>query len=72
MSIIPCVFSLAGKTSGLLGNFNGDPDDDFQTPDGSLVAPDADMKTIHYEFGLLCMIARYSTIVYHITSLFLT
>ncbi len=43
---------------GLLGNFNSNIDDDFMTPDGSILSSTADQKTIHYDFGELCKYAR--------------
>ena len=38
--------------SGLLGNFNGNPDDDFTTPDGIRLPTSASLHDIHYRFGM--------------------
>lgn len=43
-----------GKTKGLLGNFNGDPSDDFLRPDGTVLPTDASAEDIHYLFGEEC------------------
>jgi len=42
------------KTRGLLGTFNGDPDDDFTLPNGTLLSPNLTSSAIHYDFGLNC------------------
>ena len=42
------------QTQGLLGNWNGDPDDDFLRPDGSVLHTNASMEDIHYMFGEQC------------------
>ena len=52
--------SAYNKTSGLLGVFNGDPDDDLTAPDGTVLSPDSDMETIYYDFGQLCELWRVS------------
>ncbi|KAL3871735.1 hypothetical protein ACJMK2_039718 [Sinanodonta woodiana] len=43
--------SFKGKLRGLLGNFNGDPSDDFQLLNGTVIASDSSMSDIHYMFG---------------------
>ncbi|XP_059177943.1 sushi domain-containing protein 2-like [Physella acuta] len=43
---------LKGKLEGLLGNFNGDPADDLMASDGRLLSPEANMRDIHFNFGL--------------------
>ena len=51
---VPATFK--NLVRGLLGVFNGDPEDDL-TPAGSLTTPlppDADISTIHQEFGMTC------------------
>ena len=37
---------------GLLGNFNGNPADDFTTPDGIRISTSANLSDIHYRFGM--------------------
>lgn len=44
--------SFKGKLRGLLGNYNGDPTDDFISRDGSSVSSDASMRDIHNDFGM--------------------
>ena len=46
--------SFKNQTKGLLGRWNDDPEDDFLTPNGTILPPDANSKDIHYNFGLLC------------------
>lgn len=41
------------KTTGLLGTWNDDEDDDFQAPDGTIWDTDSSMADIH-DFGQLC------------------
>ncbi|KAK3592810.1 hypothetical protein CHS0354_009257 [Potamilus streckersoni] len=43
--------SFKGKLRGLLGNFNGDPLDDFLLLNGTIIASDSSMSDIHYMFG---------------------
>jgi len=40
------------KTRGLLGTFNGNPDDDFTLPNGTVLSPNLTSSEIHYDFGL--------------------
>lgn len=42
------------QTQGLLGNWNGNPDDDFLLPDGQVLSTDISMEDIHYLFGEEC------------------
>ena len=42
------------KTEGLLGTYNGDPDDDFTLPTGTVLPADLNSSAIHYNFGLKC------------------
>lgn len=46
--------SFKNQTKGLLGTWNGDPEDDFLTPNGTILPSNASSKDIHYDFGLLC------------------
>lgn len=41
-----------GRVEGLLGSFNGDPDDDLISRNGSIVSSNSSLEVIHYEFGL--------------------
>ena len=51
--------SFKGSTRGLLGNFNGNPDDDLMSPDGSqMLGPDATDAQIH-DLGQECMCHFY-------------
>lgn len=44
-----------GKTRGLMGNFNGDPNDDLVPKDATTpIPPDSSMEAIHYMFGITC------------------
>ncbi|CAL1537147.1 unnamed protein product [Lymnaea stagnalis] len=47
-----------GQLEGLLGNFNGDRNDDLMASNGKLLSPDASMRDIHYEFGLSWEVAE--------------
>ena len=43
-----------GKTSGLMGNFNGDTSDDL-TPKGGVPIPlNSSLEVIHEQFGITC------------------
>lgn len=42
------------NTEGLLGVWNGDPDDDLQRPDGTVLPPNSTLREIHDMFGELC------------------
>ncbi|KAK7482356.1 hypothetical protein BaRGS_00026375, partial [Batillaria attramentaria] len=41
------------QTSGLFGNFNGDPNDDFILPNGTVLSPNITERQIFEEFGSL-------------------
>ena len=43
-----------GRPSGLLGNANGDKEDDLQTPDGVKVNSNSTLREIHELFGVTC------------------
>ncbi|KAJ8037429.1 Sushi domain-containing protein 2 [Holothuria leucospilota] len=57
---LPDVFK--GQVHGLLGNFNGDPYDDFTLPNGDIVSPNSSLELIHFEFGLSWILQENSTI----------
>lgn len=42
------------KTIGLLGTYNGNPDDDFTLPNGTVLQPNLTSSETHYDFGLVC------------------
>lgn len=46
--------SFMGTTRGLLGVFNGNPDDDFTTPDGTVLSSSSTEEEIYHQFGLQC------------------
>ena len=46
--------SLKGRTRGLYGNWNGNLNDDLETPDGTVVSANATMEEIHSQFGQTC------------------
>ncbi|XP_056012711.1 sushi domain-containing protein 2-like [Ostrea edulis] len=41
-----------GQIRGLLGNFNGDDNDDFVSRQNTVLPSDASMKDLHYKFGM--------------------
>ena len=51
-SVIP--LSFLSQTRGLLGVYNGNPNDDLTTPSGTVLPPDSSWEDIHYKFGMLC------------------
>ena len=42
------------NTKGLLGVWNGDPDDDLRRPDGTVISPNSTLREIHDLFGESC------------------
>ena len=46
--------SFQGHTKGLLGSWNGDQQDDFLKPDGTILPSNATGRQIHFNFGLEC------------------
>ncbi|XP_050415090.1 protein mesh [Patella vulgata] len=44
--------TLKGQLEGLLGNYNGDPKDDFLSRNGTSISSESTMKDIHYGFGM--------------------
>ena len=62
--------SYRNNTRGLLGNWNGNPDDDLLQPDGTILSPNSTLREIHEMFGELCKLMwRFSNYVY--TKLFI-
>jgi len=43
--------SYGGSLSGLLGNFNGNPDDDVTTKNGDVLIEPIDFDSLYYQFG---------------------
>ncbi|PFX32349.1 Mucin-4 [Stylophora pistillata] len=54
--------SFKNQTKGLLGTWNDDPEDDFLTPNGTILPSSANGKNIHYNFGLLWQVDNKSTL----------
>ncbi|XP_041370957.1 sushi domain-containing protein 2-like [Gigantopelta aegis] len=54
INIMPTVGSAAlkGNLRGLLGNYNGDPSDEFTARNGTVISPDSSMSDIHFLFGM--------------------
>lgn len=49
-----------GITSGLLGNFNGDPSDDLLPQGGTIPLPVlSSLEDIHWQFGFTCTYIQY-------------
>ncbi|XP_038044291.1 sushi domain-containing protein 2-like [Patiria miniata] len=55
-----------GQVQGLLGNLNGNPDDDLQFPNGTLLKPGSSLKELH-EFGLEWLVAPEESIFTYIS-----
>ncbi len=49
---LPAIFQ--NNTKGLLGVWNGDPNDDLQRPDGTILPPNSTLRELHESFGDLC------------------
>ena len=43
-----------GLLRGLMGNFNGNPNDDFVRPDGTTIASNSTEEDIYTNFGEKC------------------
>ncbi|XP_070175802.1 sushi domain-containing protein 2-like [Littorina saxatilis] len=59
---------LKGNLTGLLGNYNGEKDDDFQSRSGDPVPITANMSDVHYRFGMTWMLPANETLLYHQTA----
>ena len=51
--------SYRNNTRGLLGNWNGDLEDDLVTPDGNVLSPNSTLREIHELFGELCNLQKF-------------
>ncbi|KAJ8302770.1 hypothetical protein KUTeg_019166 [Tegillarca granosa] len=53
INIITCLSDpeLKGKVEGLLGNNDGNPDNDLQDDNGTVIAAMSPLRQIHYQFG---------------------
>ena len=55
MSVIVLVPpNVKDKTSGLLGTWNDDTDDDVQTPTGDIIDAREDPYVLHHSYGITC------------------
>ncbi|XP_074632006.1 uncharacterized protein LOC141890434 isoform X2 [Acropora palmata] len=54
--------SFQGQTKGLLGTWNDDQEDDFLTPDGSILPSNATGRQIHFNFGLKWQLSDNTTL----------
>lgn len=59
------VESLFNNTVGLIGTFNGNPDDDFTLPNGTVLSPNLTTEEIHYKFGLKWTIPENESLFYY-------
>jgi len=62
LAFYSCLFFLpdSGNTSGLLGSWDGDKDQEFLLPNGTFLDTNSSQKRIHHEFGQHCKIfVRY-------------
>ena len=50
------------NVSGLMGNFNSDPSDDFMLPNGVIISHNSSLRDIHYNFGLHWMVNEVESI----------
>lgn len=48
------ILLVLGQIRGLLGNFNGDDNDDFVSRQNTVLPSDASMEDLHYKFGMTC------------------
>ncbi|XP_038044295.1 sushi domain-containing protein 2-like [Patiria miniata] len=55
-----------GQVQGLLGNLNGNPDDDLQFPNGTILEPGSSLKELH-DFGLEWLVAPEESIFTYIS-----
>ncbi|XP_015769331.1 PREDICTED: mucin-like protein [Acropora digitifera] len=54
--------SFQGQTKGLLGTWNDDQEDDFLTPDGSILPSNATGRQVHFNFGLKWQLSDNTTL----------
>ena len=56
IQIAPLPEVFLNNTKGLLGVWNGDPNDDLTRPDGTVLSPNSTLREIHESFGEFCML----------------
>ena len=54
IELAACPDEFRNQTQGLLGNWNGDPDDDLLRPNGDILSTNASLEDIHFLFGEEC------------------
>ncbi|XP_060071369.1 protein mesh-like [Ylistrum balloti] len=54
--------SLRGNVTGLLGNYNGDAEDDLTAEDGHVLSPNSTAREIHQGFGLTWRVRRETSL----------
>uniref|UniRef100_A0A914X5Q1 Sushi, nidogen and EGF-like domain-containing protein 1 n=1 Tax=Plectus sambesii TaxID=2011161 RepID=A0A914X5Q1_9BILA len=52
-------------TSGLVGVFDGNPNDDLRDPQGHVISSNSDICTIHHDFGMKWMIAEEESLFFY-------
>lgn len=52
--------SFKSHTKGLLGTWNGDKEDDFTLPNGTVLPGSSSGRDIHYKFGMTCKTKNYN------------
>ena len=45
---------IKGQTLGLLGNYDGNPDNDYVLPNGNIIGPNITERELYYNFGQKC------------------
>lgn len=56
---IPDSLSSTTNNSGLLGNINGNMNDDLKMPNGTLLPSNTTERELYFNFGELCKTATY-------------
>ena len=54
--VISMPLSFQNQTSGLMGVFNNDQEDDLTSPDGAVLPVNATERDIYYQFGEKCTV----------------
>ena len=45
---------IKGQTLGLLGNYDGNPDNDYVLPNGTIIGPNITKRELYNNFGQKC------------------